>query len=72
MKITKDDLISDVILEYPEAIEIFMSYWLWCAWCGWASFETIEEWASAHFMSDEDIDNLVKDLNEAWKKFSEF
>ncbi|MCD5382889.1 DUF1858 domain-containing protein [Candidatus Gracilibacteria bacterium] len=72
MKITKDDLISDVILEHPEAIEIFMSYGLGCAGCGGASFETIEEGASAHFMSDEDIDNLVKDLNEAGKEFSEF
>jgi len=70
MKISKDDLISDVILEYPEAIEIFMEYWLWCAWCWWASFESIEEWASAHFMSGEDIEQLVKDLNKAADEFS--
>ena len=71
MKITHDDVISDVILEYPEAIEVFMEYWLWCAWCWWASFETIEEWASAHFMWWEDIQALVKDLNEMAEKFSQ-
>ena len=46
-----------------------MEYWLWCAWCWWASFETIEEWASAHFMWEEDIDNLVKDLNWIAEEF---
>lgn len=70
MKISKDDIISDVLLEYPEAIEIFMEYWLWCAWCWWAAFETVEEWASAHFMSEEDIENLVKDLNWIAEEFS--
>lgn len=69
MKISKDDLISDVILEYPEAIEIFTTYWLWCAWCWWASFETIKEWAFAHFMSEEDIENIVKDLNWLAEEF---
>ena len=69
MKISKDDIISDVILEYPESIEIFMWYWLWCVWCWASSYETIEEWASVHFMSDEDIDNLVKDLNQIAEDF---
>ena len=64
MKITKDDIIEDVTSNYPEAVEIFTEYWLGCAGCWAASFETIEEWASAHFMSDEDIEWLVKDLNE--------
>lgn len=64
MKISEDAIIADVIEEYPESIEIFMEYWLGCVSCWAASFESIEQWASAHFMSDEDIKNLIKDLNE--------
>ena len=64
MKITEDTIIADVMEEYPESVEVFMEYWLWCVWCWAASFESIEQWASAHFMSEDDISNLVKDLNE--------
>ena len=62
--ISKEDIISDVMESTPESIEVFMEYWLWCVWCSIASYETIEQWASAHWMSDEDIENLINDLNE--------
>lgn len=64
MKITKDTIIADVMEEYPEWVEIFMEYWLWCVWCWASSFETIEEWASAHMMDEDAINKLISDLNE--------
>lgn len=62
--INKDDIISDVIEEYPEASEIFSEYWLWCVWCWASSFETIWDWADTHWFSENETDNLMKDLNE--------
>lgn len=64
LMISKNDIISDVINNYPETFEVFLDFWLSCVWCSIATVETIEEWASAHWMSEEDIDRLVQDLNE--------
>ena len=65
MKISKTDIISEVINSHPETFEIFMDKWLWCAGCSAANFETIEKWASAHWLSEKEIDEFVDDLNEA-------
>ncbi len=62
--VTRSDIISEVIDLYPEAINIFNEYWLWCAWCWIAFAETIEEWARAHFFEEEIIDRMIDDINE--------
>ena len=64
MLVTKDSIISDVLTEKPEAVEILMEYWLWCVWCWVADFESIWDWARAHWMTEIDIDNIINDLNE--------
>ncbi|MBN1792168.1 DUF1858 domain-containing protein [Candidatus Woesearchaeota archaeon] len=47
------------------APEIMFSYGLHCLGCGMMAFETIEQGCSAHGMSEEEIDKLVGELNEA-------
>lgn len=63
--ICKDNIISEVIENYPDTLEVFFEYWLWCAWCSIASFETIEEGAIAHGFNDDEVTQLIEDLNEA-------
>ena len=63
-QVSKDDIISEVIENYPESIDTFLEYWLWCVWCWIASFETIEEWASAHWLSQEEIEKMINDIND--------
>lgn len=65
MTINKEDNISEVIEAYPETLEVFSEYWLWCVWCHIAAFESIEEWAMAHWFNEEETANLVNDLNES-------
>jgi len=62
-KITKHMTLGEVIQKYPETAEVFLKYGLHCVGCQVAAWETIEQGAMAHGIKD--IDQLVKDLNEA-------
>ena len=66
--ITKDMAITDVVSKFPETVEVFMKHGLHCVGCAAAKFENLEQGANAHGM---DVNNLVKDLNEAVKTQNE-
>lgn len=68
-KVTKKSIIAEVISEYPEVVEIMsVDYGLGCVGCMAAGGETIEEGASVHGMSVEEIDKMVTEMNEAISK----
>ncbi|MHC1570509.1 MAG: DUF1858 domain-containing protein [Methermicoccaceae archaeon] len=58
--ITKDMKITDVVVNYPETLVVFMQYGMGCIGCQIAAFETVEEGALVHGL---DVDALVADLN---------
>ena len=60
MAITKDMSILEVVQQYPDTAEVFMSAGMGCLGCAAAHFENIEQGAMAHGI---DVDQLVKDLN---------
>ncbi|MDP3998280.1 MAG: DUF1858 domain-containing protein [bacterium] len=55
--------LGDVAVKYPETMEVFFKYGLHCIGCQGASFETIEEGATVHGMTDSEIEKLVNELN---------
>lgn len=59
-KITKDMVISDVVKEFPETMEVFFGYGIHCVGCHNSMFETIEQGAELHGF---DVKELVDDLN---------
>lgn len=66
--IRKDMLITDIVEENPEVAEILLEdYGIHCFSCGASYFETLEEGLMGHGLSDEEIDNIVKKLNEVNK-----
>lgn len=68
-KISKNSIIAEVIDEYPEVIEILsIDYGMGCVGCMAAGGETIEQGASVHGMSSEEIDKMIAQIN---KKISE-
>lgn len=60
-KITENTLIADCLKLNPNAAEILLSAGMHCIGCAMAHGETIAEAVSAH---GEDLDNLLKKLNE--------
>lgn len=67
-KITKDAKLGDVVSKHPETIEVMLDYGLHCIGCHVAGWETIEQGAVAHGLSEENIKSLIVDLNKAVEK----
>jgi len=62
--IKKDMQIGEVLEKYPDTAIVMMNHGLHCVGCHVAAWETIEQGSKAHGMSDEQIDQMVKDMNK--------
>ena len=60
--ITKEMKIADVMLRFPQTIEVFNAVGLDCQSCQIAEIEDIQHGAAVH---DVDVELLVEDLNRA-------
>ena len=63
MKATKETNIAKLLTEHPKTAEIFLEYGMHCAGCMAATFDTIEQGAKAHGLSDETVDEIVEKIN---------
>ncbi len=64
VKITKDMMLGDILQKKPEAAVVMMEYGLHCIGCHISTMETLEQGSMAHGLSDEDISEMVKKINE--------
>ena len=64
-KIIKTMLIGEVISRYPQLVSVLTEkYGLHCVGCPMAGMESLEDGAKAHGMSDKQIEEMIKRLNE--------
>jgi hypothetical protein len=64
--ITKDSLIGDVLLEYPEAQEIMIKYFgeqVACTFCPGQAFDTFAMIAELHGVEEDAVDEMIKEMN---------
>ena len=66
--ITKKTKLSEIAEKHPETIEPLLEIGMHCIGCHMAAFETIEDGAKAHGLSDKEIDELVKKMNKKKEK----
>ncbi len=64
MEIKKTSKIEEVFNKHPEVAEVMNKHGLHCIGCMMSRFETLEEGAKAHGANDEDIDCMIKEMNE--------
>jgi hybrid cluster-associated redox disulfide protein len=64
IKITKDMNLGEVVFKYPEAAEVLTDYGLSCVGCFASSFDTIEQGAKIHELSDEELEDMLGRINE--------
>jgi hybrid cluster-associated redox disulfide protein len=62
-KVKASITIDEIIKANPSAIFILEQFGLGCAHCGLGTFETLEEGAKAHGLSDIEIKKLVEMIN---------
>jgi|ETNmetMinimDraft_2_1059921.scaffolds.fasta_scaffold63025_2 iron-sulfur cluster assembly accessory protein len=68
LKITKDTTIGDIIEKYPQTIDILNDLGVHCVGCHVSTVESLEMGFKGHGMSDEQINDAVKRLNEVVEK----
>ena len=64
MKINKSSNLGELIEAHPETAELLFEYGLHCGGCMAAGFDSIEEGAMLHGMTEEEIQEMIDDLNE--------
>ena len=64
MKITKKMTIGELLLKKPEAAKLLMEAGMGCVGCPMAQMESIKEGCLAHGIEPEEIDKLIKKINE--------
>ena len=62
--ITKDMNLGEVVFNYPEAAEVLTDYGLSCVGCFASSFDSIEQGAKVHQLSDEELNEMLSRINE--------
>jgi len=66
--IKRDSLISDIQKKAPRAIALLTEYGLSCATCFLNQFDNIETGAKLHGMTDSEIEQMIKEINELLAK----
>jgi iron-sulfur cluster assembly accessory protein len=66
--ISRNMTIGELVQQYPSVVEVLLDEGVHCVGCGASYFETIEQGLAGHGKSDEEIDDVVKRLNEAIPK----
>jgi len=73
-KITKNMLIAEILAENPEKAqllsEIMIDFGIHCVGCGASAFETLEQGVLGHGYSEDDLNKLVKQINEVLEETS--
>lgn len=63
-KVTKDMKLDDVLKLYPKAAEVMLEYGLYCVSCPAQSFDTIEDAMKIHGLSEKEMEEMIKRINE--------
>lgn len=65
VKIDRKIKMLDLVDLYPKAAEVLMAHGFHCLGCALAHFETLEDGAKAHGLSDQEIDQLIEKIKSA-------
>ena len=64
IEVNKSTKIANLVFAYPEVADVLIDYGLHCVGCFASAFDTIEDGAKVHEMSDEDIEELLERIKE--------
>ncbi|MBT4870406.1 MAG: DUF1858 domain-containing protein [Candidatus Diapherotrites archaeon] len=67
--IKKKDTLGQILQQYPEVAPVLSKAGLHCVGCHVSEYESVEDGCKAHGLSDEKIENIIKEANA---KITEF
>lgn len=63
--VTREMNLGEIAARWPAARSVLLDYGLHCVGCFASSFDTLEEGAKVHGMSEEEIQEMVREVNRA-------
>jgi len=66
-KISKNANLGEVVEKHPEIAEVLIDYGLHCIGCPASGYDTIEDGAKLHGLSDKEIKEMLERINEVIK-----
>ena len=66
--ITKDTTIGNIVDTYPEVVDTLKNFGVHCVGCHVSPFESLEMGFKGHGMSDQEVNEAVKQLNKVISK----
>ncbi|MBN1941349.1 MAG: DUF1858 domain-containing protein [Candidatus Diapherotrites archaeon] len=67
-KVAKDTTFGELIQKYPDTVPILLEYGLHCIGCHVAVFETIEQGAKGHGLSEAQLTEMIEKINDSIKE----
>lgn len=63
-QLTRETIMSEIVEKSPKATELLAEYGLHCLSCFANQFDTLGNGALIHGMNDEEIDQMIKEVND--------
>ncbi len=63
--VTRDMTVGEVVRKYPETIPVLLDHGLHCVGCNVSYWETLEQGARGHGMTEEQISEMIEDINDS-------
>ncbi|MDQ5981499.1 MAG: hypothetical protein QG570_248 [Patescibacteria group bacterium] len=63
LTVGKTTNIAEIVYKHPEVAEVMLGYGLHCVGCFASAFDTIDEGAKSHGMTDEEVDEMIEEIN---------
>lgn len=67
IKVTRGTNLGAVVRQWPQTAKVMLDYGLHCAGCFANQFDTVEQGAAIHGMSDDELNEMISRINEAIK-----
>jgi len=65
IEVTRETILGEIANKYPDSAKIMLEYGLHCVGCFANQFDTVEQGAMIHGLSDEELDEMIFRVNES-------
>jgi len=63
-KISKETTLGEIVAKHPRTAEVMLRFGLHCVGCHVATWETLEQGAKSHGLSDKQVNEMVEEINK--------
>ena len=64
-KIDKNIQIGELVMNYPQSVDVLFNHGFHCIGCGLSAYETLEQGALAHGFDAATVDEIISQIKEA-------